>query len=98
MTKDAKMKDLYYGFANATLTFNENNNFSLTTTKSSKIMEMMLEMFKNNKWKLVADKNQIKVGTTKDNYSVFGIQVGSKDDKVVFALSESGIYLFVEKQ
>lgn len=98
MANHDKTRDLYNGFANGTFVFNENGSFKFSTTKSSKLMAMMVEMFKNTNWKLILLKNQIKVGTPKDNYSILGIQVGSKEGKVVFILLESDIYLIVEKQ
>lgn len=93
-----QINELVNSFKNSTFSFNENGNFLISTTKPSKTFFMMVEMINKSKWKVTSEKNTIKIGNTKDNYSIMGIQVGSKDEKIVFHLNESEMYLFVEKQ
>ncbi|MFC4740500.1 dienelactone hydrolase family protein [Flavobacterium ponti] len=92
------IKELIDGFKNSTFLFSENGNFQISTTKSSKVFKMITGMTAKSKWKVDSEKNLIKIGTTKDSYTKMGIQVGSKEGKIVFYLDETAMYLFVEKQ
>lgn len=93
-----EIKELVDGFNNSTFLFSENGDFQISTTKSSKVFKMITGMTAKSKWKVDSEKNLIKIGTSKDNFSIMGIQVSSKEGKIIFYLDETAMYLFVEKQ
>lgn len=86
---DPKFKDLINGFKEASFTFNDNGNFVLKSTNTSKLFLMTLNMLKNAKWKLDQNKQIISIGNQENHFSTMGIIVKLKDSKTIFLVDET---------
>jgi len=92
-----QFKPLIDGFKNSTFAFNQNGNFSLTTTSKSEIFGMITQMTNDTKWKFEQKEQYVKIGNKEDNYSIMGISIKEVNGKKLFYLDESGMTLEMKK-
>ncbi|WP_435262661.1 hypothetical protein [Tenacibaculum sp. nBUS_03] len=95
--KNPQFKPLIKGFENSNFFFSENGSFELTTSSKSPLFEMITNMTKGTKWKLLQNKPFIKIGNKKDRYSIMGISITEINGVKIFYLDESGIKLEMKK-
>jgi hypothetical protein len=95
---DPKFKDLINGFKEASFTFNDNGNFVLKSTNTSKLFLMTLNMLKNVKWKLDQNKQIISIGNQENHFSTMGIIVKLKDSKTIFLMDETPLEFEMVKE
>jgi hypothetical protein len=95
---DPKFKDLINGFKEASFTFNDNGNFVLKSTNTSKLFLMTLNMLKNAKWKLDQNKQIIRIENQENHFSSMGIIVKLKDSKTIFHLDETPLEFEMVKE
>jgi len=96
--QNPNMKPLIDAFKKGIFKFNENKNFELSSIKSNSLFAMVSEMTKGTKWKYNSETNLIRIGTEDDKYSTMGIQLITKNNKIVFYLEESTLKLEMKKQ
>ena len=90
-------QDLANGFKSSVFKFDKNFNFTLKSSNDNPLFSQIESMTKNTKWKIDSLKNKIKIGTKKNNYSTMFIEVGQKNERVIFHLIESDIKLEMMK-
>lgn len=95
--KNKEIKELNQVFENGIIEFELNNSFKITLKSKSEFALMLMEMTKKNKWRYNRKKNQIMVGTDKDNYTIIGFEFFTKNNEYFFKLLESEIILKVQK-
>jgi hypothetical protein len=95
--KNKEIKEINQAFDNGFIEFELNNSFKITLKSKSEFALMLMEMTKNNKWRYNRKKNQIMVGTDKDNYTIIGFEFFTKNNEYFFKLLESEIILKVLK-
>lgn len=93
----AETKELVNGFQKATYTFNADHTFAFETKSSSKMMEQLEKLFKNNQWIFDKKKKQIKVGLKKEGYSNMTFIVSVKEKKIIFVIEDAQIELVMKK-
>jgi hypothetical protein len=91
-------KELVTGFLKGTYNFNADHTFTFETKSSSKMMEQLEKLFKDNKWIFDKKKKQIKVGLKKEGYSNIMFIVSVKDKKIIFLIDDAQIELVMKKQ
>ena len=91
------VQPLITGFKNATFTFSENGNFDIATTVNSELFEMLTEMMDGAKWKFEKSKQQVRIGTEKDGYTIMGIIIKEENGTKLFHLMESELTLQMKK-
>jgi len=87
---------LLEGFENFTFSFDQNGDFELSTTSSTKFFEQITEMIKGTQWKL-GQNNTVNIGSEEDGFTIMEIVIREYHDKNLFHLSESGITLLAQK-
>lgn len=95
--KNREIKEINQAFDNGIIEFELNNSFKITLKSKSEFALMLMEMTKKNKWRYNRKKNQIMVGTDKDNYTIIGFEFFTKNNEYFFKLLESEIILKVQK-
>ncbi len=95
--KNKEIKEINQAFDNGIIEFELNNSFKITLKSKSEFALMLMEMTKKNKWRYNRKKNQIMVGTDKDNYTIIGFEFFTKNNEYFFKLLESEIILKVQK-
>ncbi|MBU2951352.1 hypothetical protein KO493_11650 [Tamlana agarivorans] len=96
-TSNPNMEPIIKGFENATLIFDTDKNFELTTTTNSELFTMFTSITKNTKWKFESNKQLIHIGNESDGYTIMGIFTNKNDNQILFRIEESEIVLEVEK-
>jgi hypothetical protein len=67
--------------------------FELKSANTSKLFLMTTNMLKNAKWKLDQNRQMIKLGNQKNYFSIMGIVVQDREDKIFFLINETPIEL-----
>jgi Domain of unknown function (DUF4919) len=85
---------------NSTMKFNKDQTFEFTTKNTERRVAELKSAFKNTKWKYDSKKKEVKIGTSKDNYSIMSFVVEKIGSKIIFQIEDSGLFveLLVEKQ
>lgn len=92
-----KMKSFIDGLKVSSFSFDNKGRFEFKSSSNSQLISMTIEMTQNTYWKFDKSQNLIKIGTPKDDYSIMGIFVKSKNNIIFFELQESGIILQMTK-
>ncbi|MBK5214684.1 MAG: hypothetical protein JJE55_13595 [Flavobacteriaceae bacterium] len=92
-----QFQTLIEGFKNSIFTFNQNGDFELSSTSSSQLFAMVIEMTNGTKWKFDKSKQYIKIGIEEDRYSRMGISIRETNGSTLFHLNESGMTFEMKK-
>lgn len=93
-----QFKPLIDGFEKATFNFKSNKDFELITTNNSELFKMMMtKVLNGTKWKLVKEKQLVKIGNQEDRFTAMGILVKKENGKLYFHLDESGLTFLMKK-
>jgi len=92
-----EMVELSQAFKNSIFSFTKNQDFNFTPKQKTKLTSMFTEMLQNNKWIYDEKRKSIRIGTTKDHYTIMGITAKIENNKAYFRLEESELNLELVK-
>lgn len=98
--KKGKSKALVELLTNSTMKFNSDQTFEFSITSTEKGAQEMKSAFQKTKWKYDEKKKTVKIGSSKDDYSIMKFEVDKIEDKTIFRIDDNGVLIefYVEKQ
>lgn len=95
---DIQFQSLSEGFQNATFSFHNDGKFNISTTFNTPVFNIFTEKANNTQWIFDSNTQYIKIGNQKNQYSIMGIIVKQKEDKIYFYLDETELVMEMKKQ
>ncbi|PWB23088.1 hypothetical protein [Flavobacterium sp. HTF] len=87
------MKELSQTFTNSIFSFQKNQDFNFIPKQKTQLTSMFAQMLQNQKWIFDEKRKLIRIGTTKDRYSIMGITPKIEKNNAYFKLEEVEISL-----
>ncbi|WPO77059.1 hypothetical protein [Flavobacterium sp. KACC 22761] len=88
-----EMTELSQAFTNSIFSFQKNQDFNFIPKQKTQLTSMFVQMLQNQKWIFDEKRKLIRIGTTKDRYSIMGITPKIEKNNAYFKLEEGEISL-----
>ncbi|GGF81043.1 lipocalin family protein [Wenyingzhuangia marina] len=95
---DIQFQALSDGFKNATFSFHEDGKFNITTSFNTPMFKIFTKKSNNANWIFEENNQHIKIGNKQNQYSIMGIIVKNKNNKILFHLDETELIMEMSKQ
>ncbi|MGY5354793.1 hypothetical protein [Wenyingzhuangia sp. IMCC45467] len=95
---DVQFQALSDGFKNATFSFHNNGKFNINTTFNTPMFKLFTEKSNNTNWIFIDNEQHIKIGHQNNQYSIMGIVIKQKNNKILFHLDETELIMEMSKQ
>ncbi|MDO3693537.1 hypothetical protein QVZ41_01580 [Wenyingzhuangia sp. chi5] len=95
---DLQFQALSDGFKNATFSFHKNGKFNINTTFNTPMFKLFTEKSDNTHWIFIDNEQHIKIGHQSNQYSIMGIVIKQKNNKILFHLDETELIMEMSKQ